>query len=72
MHNLPLGSGGVPPAELVVWTEHVDEANAQLIAQGVQSVRVLHDFLGSLLSAWVMDPDSNPVQIVSRRGADHE
>jgi catechol 2,3-dioxygenase-like lactoylglutathione lyase family enzyme len=72
MHGLPLGPGGFPRAELVVWTENVDEAYAMLIEKGVPSVSVPHDFLSSLRSAWVMDPDGNPVQIVSRRVAYHE
>jgi catechol 2,3-dioxygenase-like lactoylglutathione lyase family enzyme len=72
MHGLPLGSGGFPRAELVVWTENVDEAYAMLTAKGVPSISAPHDFLAALRSAWVMDPDGNPVQIVSRRVADHE
>ena len=72
MHGLPLGSGGFPRAELVVWTEHVDEAYARLTAQGMPSVSAPHDFLAALRSAWVMDPDGNPVQLVSRRAADQE
>jgi lactoylglutathione lyase len=72
MHGLPLGPGGFPRAELVVWTENVDEAYALLIEQGVPSVSPPHDFLSSLRAAWVMDPDGNPVEIVSRRTVDHE
>jgi len=72
MHALPLGPGGFPRAELVVWTDDVDEAYASLIAQGVPSVSAPHDFLSSLRAAWVMDPDGNPVEIVSRRIAQHE
>ncbi|MGE5673551.1 MAG: VOC family protein [Mycobacterium leprae] len=66
MHGLPLGPGGSPRAELVLWTEHVDEAYAALVVKGVPSISAPHDFLGSLRSAWVMDPDGNPVEIVSR------
>jgi catechol 2,3-dioxygenase-like lactoylglutathione lyase family enzyme len=69
MHGLPLGPGGFPRAELVVWTENVDEAYAMLMEKGVPSISTPHDFLESLRAAWVMDPDSNPVQIVSRRFA---
>jgi catechol 2,3-dioxygenase-like lactoylglutathione lyase family enzyme len=71
MHGLPLGTGGYPCAELVVWAENVDEAYAMLIAKGVPSVSAPHDFLSSLRAAWVMDPDGNPVEIVSRRSAHH-
>jgi catechol 2,3-dioxygenase-like lactoylglutathione lyase family enzyme len=69
MHGLPLGPGGPPRAELVVWTEDVDEAYAALLARGVPSVSAPHDFLGMLRAAWVMDPDGNPVEIVSRKTA---
>jgi catechol 2,3-dioxygenase-like lactoylglutathione lyase family enzyme len=69
MHSLPLGPGGFPRAELVVWTENVDEAYALLLDKGVPGVSAPHDFLSSLRSAWVMDPDGNPVQIVSRQVA---
>ncbi len=69
MHDLPLGPGGFPRAELAVWTENADEAYALLIEKGVPSVSAPHDFLSSLRAAWVMDPDGNPVEIVSRRMA---
>ena len=69
MHGLPLGSGGSPRAELVVWTDDVDAAYEQLIDNGVPSVSPPHDFLGALRAAWVMDPDGNPVEIVSRLAA---
>ncbi len=67
MHGLPLGTGGSPRAELVLWTENVDEVYAMLIDKGVPSVSPPHDFLSTLRAAWVMDPDGNPVEIVSRR-----
>ena len=69
MHGLPLGSGGSPRAELVVWTDDVDEAYAVLLAKGVTGVSAPHDFLSSVRAAWVMDPDGNPVEIVSRLSA---
>lgn len=72
MHGLPLGPGGFPRAELVVWTDNVDEAYAMLLEKGVPSVSAPHDFLSSLRAAWVMDPDGNPVEIVSRRIAQPE
>lgn len=78
MHGLPLGPGGAPRAEIVLWTEDVDAAYAMLVASGAPSVSLPHDFLGSLRAAWVMDPDGNPVEIVSRlavtkkAGADDE
>lgn len=66
MHGLPLGPGGFPRGELVVWTKNVDAAYAKLIASGVPGVSPPHDFLAALRAAWVMDPDGNPVEIVSR------
>lgn len=69
MHNLPLGPGGYPRAELVIWTEDVDAAYTMLIEKGVPSVSAPHDFLSALRAAWVMDPDGNPVEIVSRHVA---
>jgi catechol 2,3-dioxygenase-like lactoylglutathione lyase family enzyme len=72
MHGLPLGAGGFPRAELVIWTDNVDEAYASLINKGVPSVSVPHDFLSSLRAAWVMDPDGNPVEIASRRKPQNE
>jgi catechol 2,3-dioxygenase-like lactoylglutathione lyase family enzyme len=72
MHGLPLGTGGFPRAEVVVWTENVDQAYAMLLARGVPSISAPHDFLTSLRAAWVMDPDGNPVEIVSRRITQHK
>lgn len=67
VHELPLGSAGNPRAELVLWTDDVDAVYASLLEKGVPGVRPPHDFLLSLRSAWVMDPDGNPVAIVTRR-----
>lgn len=67
MHGLPLGPAEYPRAELVVWTDDVDAAYAMLVEKGVPSVSPPHNFLASLRAAWVMDPDGNPVEIVSRR-----
>lgn len=72
MHGLPLGAGGAPRAELVVWTDDIDEAYTALVENGVPSVSAPHNFLASLRAAWVMDPDGNPVEIVSRRVAADE
>lgn len=74
VHGLPLGPAGSPRAALVVWTENVDDvdkAYAALLVKGVPSVKPPHDFL-SLRAAWVMDPDGNPVEIVSQRVAHEE
>lgn len=63
-----LGAGAGPPrAELVVWTDDVDEEYAALTAQGVRGLSAPHNFLAALRAAWVADADGNPVQIVQRR-----
>lgn len=67
VHGLPLGAAGNPRAELVLWTDDVDAVYTSLVENGVPSVRPPHDFLSSLRSAWVLDPDGNPVEIVTRR-----
>jgi catechol 2,3-dioxygenase-like lactoylglutathione lyase family enzyme len=60
-------SPGPPRAEVVVWTDDVDQAHAVLTARGVRTLSAPHDFLGTLRAAWVADPDGNPVQIVMRQ-----
>lgn len=72
VHGLPLGPAGTPRAELVVWTDDVDDVYMKLVEQGVPSIRPPHDFLSTLRSAWVMDPDGNPVEIVMRRSTPTE
>jgi lactoylglutathione lyase len=67
VHGLPLGPAGNPRAELVVWTDDVDGIYERLVEQGVASIKPPYDFQSSLRSAWVMDPDGNPVGIVTRR-----
>ena len=59
-------SPGPPGAEVVVWTDDVDQAYAALAARQVRTLSAPHDFLGKLRAAWVADPDGNPVQIVMR------
>jgi uncharacterized glyoxalase superfamily protein PhnB len=72
MHGLPLGPGGFPHAELVVRTENVDETYASLIEKGVASISAPNNLLSSVRAAWVMDPDGNPVRIVTRSTGQHE
>lgn len=67
MHGLPLGPGGNPRVELVLWTDDVDRQYAALLEQGVAGLSAPHDFLGTLRSAWVIDPEGNPVQLVMKR-----
>ena len=59
-------SPGPPRAEVVVWTDDVDQAYAALAARQVRTLSAPHDFAGTLRAAWVADPDGNPVQMVMR------
>ena len=51
-------------AAVVLWTEDVRSAYAELVAAGVPGLKEPHEWLGRLLIAWLADPDGNPVQIV--------
>ncbi|HTW35380.1 MAG TPA: VOC family protein [Rhizomicrobium sp.] len=54
--------------EIVVWTDDTDAAVRMLAAYGAPVLSPAHDFLGGRLrSAWVADPDGNPVQLVQRK-----
>jgi catechol 2,3-dioxygenase-like lactoylglutathione lyase family enzyme len=67
VHGITI-SPGPPRAEVVVWTDDVDQAYAALAARQVRTLSAPHDFLsGALRAAWIADPDGNPVQIVTRR-----
>ncbi len=49
---------------VVLWTEDVRSAYAELVATGVPGLKEPQEWLGRLLIAWLADPDGNPVQIV--------
>jgi catechol 2,3-dioxygenase-like lactoylglutathione lyase family enzyme len=57
--------GGIPRAEVCLWTDDVDAVHANLIAQDVPLLGAPHDFLGWLRAAWVANPDGTPVEIVA-------
>jgi catechol 2,3-dioxygenase-like lactoylglutathione lyase family enzyme len=63
VHGLDVASGP-PRAEVVLWTDNVDQVFEELVSQGVTVLREPHDFLGRLRAAWIADPDGNPVEIV--------
>jgi catechol 2,3-dioxygenase-like lactoylglutathione lyase family enzyme len=67
VHGVGANAGGVPQAELVLWTDDVDKEIARLGAQGVRVLSAPHDFLDSLRAAWIADLDGNPIQVVMRR-----
>ena len=55
--------------EIALWTDDTDAAVSALTATGVSVLSPAHDFLdGRLRSAWIADPDGNPIQLVQRRG----
>lgn len=55
--------------EIVFWTEDTDAAVQALTAIGAPLLSAPHDFLdGRLRSAWIADPDGNPIQLVQRKG----
>ncbi len=55
--------------EIVLWTDNTDAAVNALVAKGAPLLSPAHDFLdGKLRSAWIADPDGNPIQLVQRLG----
>jgi catechol 2,3-dioxygenase-like lactoylglutathione lyase family enzyme len=66
-HAVEVGPTGLPRAEVVLWTDDVDAAVAELEAHGAPVLSKPHDFIKTLRAAWVADPDGNPVQLVMRR-----
>jgi catechol 2,3-dioxygenase-like lactoylglutathione lyase family enzyme len=54
--------------EIVLWTDDTDGAVEALTAKGTPLLSPAHDFLdGRLRSAWVADPDGNPIQLVQQK-----
>jgi predicted enzyme related to lactoylglutathione lyase len=54
--------------QIVLWTDDTDAAVNALVAKGAPLFSPAHDFLdGKLRSAWVADPDGNPIQLVQWR-----
>jgi lactoylglutathione lyase len=57
---------GSPAMVLVVWTDDVDVACAELAAAGVPVLQPPHDTGNSNRNALVRDPDGNLVEIVAK------
>jgi len=55
------------PVYILLWTQDTDAAYARLIAAGASSLSPPHDFRSNLRSAWVADPDGNPISLGQRR-----
>ncbi|WP_432971880.1 VOC family protein [Dactylosporangium sp. CA-233914] len=61
-HGLdPLDAG--QRAAVVLWTDDVPGAYADLTVRGAPGLRPPREWRGRLLVAWVADPDGNPVQL---------
>jgi|SRR5208282_1060097 len=65
-HGLKPNLGGHPIA-ILLWTDDVDAAHARFVAEGAPSLRAPHDFRPDLRTAWVADPDGNPINLAQRR-----
>jgi catechol 2,3-dioxygenase-like lactoylglutathione lyase family enzyme len=54
--------------EIVLWTDDTDSAVNALTAKGTPLLSPAHDFAdGQLRSAWIADPDGNPIQLVQQK-----
>lgn len=54
--------------EIVLWTDDTDAAVSALTARGAPLLSPAHAFLdGRLRSAWIADPDGNPIQLVQQK-----
>ena len=58
---------GVPAMVLVIWTDDVDEAFADLVAAGTPVVQRPHDTGNNNRNALLRDPDGNLVELVAKR-----
>ena len=57
---------GSPAMVLVVWTDDVDKASAELMAAGVPVLQPPHDAGNNNRTALLRDPDGNLVEIVAK------
>jgi lactoylglutathione lyase len=62
-------SPGTPAMVIVVWTEDVDQAFAQLVDAGTPVIQPPHDTGNDNRNALLRDRDGNLVEIVSKRSA---
>ena len=58
---------GRPAMVLVIWTDEVDSAYAELVEAGVQVIQPPHDTGNNNRNALLRDPDGNLVEIVAKR-----
>ncbi|HTT45491.1 MAG TPA: VOC family protein [Thermoplasmata archaeon] len=60
------------PVAILLWTDDSDREYARLLSEGAQPLRPPHDFRPELRTAWVTDPDGNPINLAQRRTAQTE
>ncbi len=65
VHGVEAAPGG-PAMVLVVWTDDVDKAYAELVAAGVPVVQPPHNTGNNNRNALLRDPDGNLVEIVAK------
>lgn len=53
-------------AAVILWTDDVDAAFAELTATGAPALAPPDAWLGRLRIAWIADPDGHPVQLVQQ------
>jgi hypothetical protein len=51
----------------ILWTDDTDREYDRLTRESAPSLRPPHDFLTDLRTAWIADPDGNPINLVQRR-----
>src|SRR5690242_17544137 len=62
---------GRPSMVVVVWTEDVDKAYAELVGAGVSHVQPPHNTGNNNWSALLRDPDGNLVEVVAKVHSAH-
>ena len=55
------------PVAIILWTDDSDREYARLLREGAQPLRPPQDFRSDLRTAWVSDPDGNPINLAQRR-----
>ena len=68
-HGLNPNLGGRPVA-IILWSDDADRDYKKLIEEGAPSLRSPHSFFPNqyeLRTAWIADPDGNPINLVQRK-----
>jgi predicted enzyme related to lactoylglutathione lyase len=55
------------PIAILLWSDDLDGDYAKLTTAGARSLRPPQDFRSNLRTAWVEDPDGNPINLVQRQ-----